>query len=127
MRGGECESVYSQPQSCKLIHCTDLHVSPLALLPFGCLLGIAQPFCGGPFEGVKVPLVAGQLSAVQVQDVGADNIQEISSMRHHHQCFWPFAEVVLQQVIISGVSVTVINTIVTVVKKVLICRLLIWG
>lgn len=43
---------------------TDLHVSPLALLPLGCLLGIAQPFGGGPFKGIKVSLVAGQLAAV---------------------------------------------------------------
>ena len=58
----------------------DLHVGPLALLPFGCLLGIAQPFGGRPFKGVEVSFVAGQLAAVQVQDVGAHHIQEISSV-----------------------------------------------
>lgn len=90
---------------------TDLHVSPLPLLPFGCLLGIAQPFSGGPFKGVKVSLVAGQLAAVQMQDVGAHHIEEIPSMRYHHERLGPFAQVVLQQgVALSCMRATTIVT-----------------
>lgn len=68
-----------------------LHVGPLPLLPLCCLLGIAQPLGGGPLKGVEVALVAGQLAAVQVQDVGAHHIQEVPSMGHHHQRLGPLA------------------------------------
>ena len=70
---------------------------PLPLLPFGCLLGIAQPFGGGPLKGVKVSLVAGQLAAVQVQNVSTHNVEEVAGVRHHHQGLGPLAQVVLQQ------------------------------
>ena len=69
---------------------------PLPLLPFGCLLGIAQPFGGSPLKSVEVTLVAGQLAAVQVQDVRAHHVQEVSSVRHHHERLGPFHQVVLQ-------------------------------
>ena len=63
---------------------THLHVCPLTLLPLGSLLGVAQPLGGGSLEGVKIALVAGQLAAVQVQDVGAHHVEEVASVGHHH-------------------------------------------
>ena len=69
----------------------------LAFLPFCCLLGIAQPFGGGPLKGVEVALVAGQLAAVQVQYVGAHHVQKVPGMGNHHESLGPLDQVILHK------------------------------
>lgn len=80
-----------------------LHVCPLSLLPFSCLLGIAQPFSGSPLKGVKVSLVACQLVAVQMQYVSAHHVQEVPGMGHHHEGLRPLHQIVLRS---TGLTVS---------------------
>ena len=82
---------------CILLRHTYLHVGALPLLPLRSLLGITQPLGGCLFKSVEVALVAGQLAAVQVEDVGAHHVQEVAGVRNHHQGLGPLAQVILRQ------------------------------
>lgn len=67
----------------------------LPLLALSGLLGVAVAFSGRLLKHVVVATIRDELAVVQMNDVGADSVQEIARMTHHQQRLRPPYQVVL--------------------------------